>query len=208
MRALVSSLSIIALLAGPAAAQPGAQPQPYPPPQPHPPPQPYPAPYAPPPYGYAPAPLTAEEHALLAQGEISEGAHMGGAALALFVGAGIGQAVQGRWSDTGWIFTFGELAAGGLLIYGIVGISDDLADDATNRDDRDCHNCVSYIVVGALAISALRLWGTIDALAAPSSHNRRVREVRMKAGMPMYSLRPYVGPGRDGGGVAGVSLRF
>lgn len=135
---------------------------------------------------------------------------MGGAALALFVGFGLGQAAQGRWSDTGWIFTIGELAAMSILFYGIGGAADDVNDDVTGREDRDCNGCVSYIITGAVALSALRLWGVIDALSGPSSHNARVREVRMKAGMPMpmYSIAPFVAPARDGGGVAGMTLRF
>jgi hypothetical protein len=211
MRALVTSLSIVAL-AGSAVAQPGAQPQPqpqpYPAPQPYPQPYPSPQPYAPPPYAYAPQPLTAEEQELLARGEISDGAHFGGAVLAFFLGFGTGQAAQGRWGDTGWIFTIGEIASMALIIRGAAGIGDDIVDD--RESDRECTQCISYIVIGAIALSGLRLWGTIDAIAAPSSHNARVREVRMKAGIPMpyYSLAPYVAPTRDGGGTAGVTLRF
>src|SRR5690349_5932967 len=103
-----------------ATAQPAAQPyapQPYP--QPNPQPQPYPQPYAPAPYAYQPQQLTAEEYELLAEGEISEGAHYGGAALSFFFGLGAGQAVQGRWGETGWIFTLGEIGAAGLLFYGV-----------------------------------------------------------------------------------------
>ena len=45
--------------------------------------------------------LEPEERELLLRGEIGPGAHIGGVALAWFVGLGTGQAVQGRYLDRG-----------------------------------------------------------------------------------------------------------
>jgi hypothetical protein len=194
---------------------PAPYPQPYPQPQPQPQPQPYPqpAPYygVPAPYQYQPAvQLTAEEHELLMKGEISEGEHFGGGLAALFLGFGIGQGIQGRWSDNGWLFTLGEIGAIGLIIYGATRTFD--CNDGIDHTGRSCRSDAGTgtLIVGALGFTGLRIWETIDAFSAPSEYNRRVRMVRMKAGyhpMGVYGL--YVSPPKHGeGGVAGVSLRF
>ena len=230
---ILAGLSIVALSAGVVAAQPGGYPQPqpqpapYPQPYPQPHPQPYPQPQpqpapAPAPYygggGGVPAPyqyqpqvqLTAEEHDLLLRGEISEGEHIGGGLAALFLGFGIGQGIQGRWSDNGWVFTLGEIGAIGLIIYGATRSLD--CYEGEDRAGRSCNSetGTGSIVVGLLGYTGLRIWETIDAFSAPSEHNRRVRMVRMKAGYhPMGGYGLYVSPPKNGeGGVAGISLRF
>src|ERR1043165_10125455 len=79
-------------------------------------PQQQPAPYyGPQPYGYQQPPLnarlTVDAQWLLERGFISDGEHLGGGLAALFVGFGVGQAVQGRSGRKGWIFTVGGLGA-------------------------------------------------------------------------------------------------
>ena len=82
-------------------------------------------------YGYAPqrpmmqVQLTLDEQFLLERGYISEGQHIGGGLISLFFGWGIGQAIQGRWSEKGYIFTLGEGVSAGLMIWGMVGLFDD-----------------------------------------------------------------------------------
>jgi len=62
------------------------------------------------------APLTYDEYRLLRRGEISERTRFGGILASDLFGLGIGQAMQGRWLETGWLFTFGELATASLLV--------------------------------------------------------------------------------------------
>src|SRR5215813_5168447 len=69
----------------------------------------------PPPYAYQPS---AQERELLEHGEITDGQKTGGGAAALFVGFGVGQAIQGRWLERGWIFTAGDLVATALTVAG------------------------------------------------------------------------------------------
>jgi hypothetical protein len=165
----------------------------------------------PPPYQYAPVQLTAEEQDLLATGEISEGAHMGGAVASLFFGFGIGQAVQGRYGDTGWIFTLGEAASVTAVVVGAVrslGCMDTIdGSGCTNSRDGD-----TLLAVGVIGVVAFRVWEIADAFGGPPRHNRRVRELRMRLGMPqpMYGQRitPYLHKTREGTATAGLTLRF
>jgi hypothetical protein len=53
-------------------------------------------------------PLTAAEQDLLNRGEISSAEHIGGGIAGAVIGLGIGQALQGRWAERGWLFTLGE----------------------------------------------------------------------------------------------------
>lgn len=154
--------------------------------------------------------LSAEDQELLSQGSISTGEHIGGGVAALFLGFGIGHAVQGRWMDRGWIFTLGETASVGLVIYGM-----SRAASCTSLDESGTGGCASnglgLVAGGAVALTALHLWETIDAFVAPVGHNRRVRAAQVRAGMrPMYStITPYVTPVQAGdGAMGGLSLRF
>jgi hypothetical protein len=209
---------LVVLIGSNAAAQPGAD-APYPepppvqqPPQPYPPPQPYAQPYQqPPPPGYAPVPvqLTPDQLELLQKGEISEGAHVGGAAASIFLGFGVGQAVQGRYGETGWIFTVGEIASITALFIGVGQALDDCFDsDARCNDDKG----EGLIIGGLVGLLAFRVWEVVDAVGGPSKHNRKVRELKMRLGMPMpmYTQRvvPYVNRTRDSGATAGVVFHF
>lgn len=202
---------LLGLVPGVAAAQPGTtQPQPppaqpYPPPQPYPP-QPQPQPYPPQPYPpqpYYPQPqyhlLTEEERELIADGEIEPPQHIIGGLAGTFAGLGIGHAIQGRWSDKGWIFTVGEVAAFSLIL---VSLGDCGFED-------DCDDEVEGAWFGLVAFIGLHVWEVFDVWLGPPAHNRRVRAAQMKAGMaPGYGL--YLAPPltRDDGAVAGFTLRF
>ena len=216
---IVAALSIVALVAGTAAGQPGAPPPapspypaPYPQPYPQPAPQPAPTYGVPAPYAYQPQPvaLTPEEQEMLMKGEISDGEHLGGGLAALFLGFGIGQGIQGRWSDKGWLFTLGDVASMTMIFYGLTRTV-----DCADGTDHSGIKCVSdagtgWMIGGALAFTGLRIWQTIDAFAVPAEYNSQVRRLRMRVGyrpMGMYSL--YLSrPTHGDGGVAGLSLRF
>ncbi|MEO8707386.1 MAG: hypothetical protein ABI867_45585 [Kofleriaceae bacterium] len=229
--AIAWALVVVVVMQGTAGAQPGQtpiapepspDPSPYPPPPsgyPPPPSTPYPQPapggYAPPPYNYVPVQLTAEDQALLAEGEITDGQHVGGAVAGLFFGFGIGQAVQGRWSDTGWIFTLGEAASITAMVIGAVKSFDCIdSNDTIGGSSSGCSNASGsgLLIGGFVGFMVFRVWEVVDAFGGPPKHNRRVRELKMRLGIPqpIYSQRltPYVNKARDGGGVAGLSLRF
>jgi hypothetical protein len=163
-----------------------------------------------PPYAYFPAQLSEEDRALLSRGEISEGSYIGGALVGLFFGFGVGQAVQGRYHDTGWIFTVGEAGTLTAMVIGAAQAIDDCFHDDLVCDDDD--NGETLLVAGLVGFVAFRVWEIVDAFAAPPRHNVRVRELRMRLGMPpVYTrVQPYVAPtmARDGGATAGLTFRF
>lgn len=216
--AIAVSATTVAAQPGQTAPAPSPAPSPAPPPAGYPPAGGYPPPAGgyPPPAGYPPAGyaqpvvmLTPEELELLHRGEISDGEHIAGGALALFFGFGVGQAVQGRWSDTGWVFTLGETASIAAVIAGAVAIADDCFDVDQNCDDANDSAGTGLLVAGIIGISVFRIWEIVDAFAGPSSHNARVRELRMRVGAPQPYYGPYFAPPKDGtGGVAGLTIRF
>ena len=194
MRALIS-IAIVGALVTVAQAQPGSQP--YPPP---------------PPYAQQPpmqAQLTLDEQYLLERGYITQSQHVGGGIVSLFFGFGIGQAIQGRWSETGWIFTLGEAATGTLFVYGMVDLLGNCFEGCSEQRER---RGVTLMLGGLLGMAAFRVWEIVDAFTGPPAHNRRLHHLHMRLGLPvpMYTrLSPYIAPPRDGdGAVAGLSLRF
>jgi hypothetical protein len=192
------------LVGGLAHAQPGATQPPPPPPAGYPP-----APYQyQPGYGY-PAQLTPEEHELLLDGEISDGEQFGGGLAALFIGFGSGQAIQGRWSDTGWIFTLGETASFVAMIAGAIRVVETCGSEHDVETDCSSAEGGPLLIAGALGITVFRIWGTVDAFSGPVSHNRRVRELKYRLGMPVQvGWKPFLQRTRDGGATAGLTLSF
>ncbi len=176
MSRIVGSLVICSVVSSVALAQPGGYAPPPPAPQPY-----APQPYAPQPYAYQPVQvqLTPEEADILDRGPINDGAHIGGGLISLFFGFGIGQAVQGRYGDTGWIFTVGELGSLTLMIYGMSQLFNDCYDYGY---DRSCNNNTggTSLIIGALALTGFRIWEVVDAFAAPASHNRRYKDIQMR----------------------------
>ena len=188
MRVLVALLA----LGGTAVAQPGPQTAP---------------PSVPPPYA-VPVQLTQEEHDLLMRGEISDGAHVGGGVAALFFGFGTGQAIQGRWSDTGWIFTLGESASLVVFVAGLFRTFDDCVDELGNDRDCDHSDGVPMMAAGAVGMAVFRIWEIVDAFAGPGEHNRKVRELKWRMGVPTrIGWRPYMTQTNDTMS-AGLVLRF
>lgn len=210
MRLSVASMIIIASVAGSAHAQPGLTPPGSQPAQVG-----QPAPTVPPPYAYGTQPhryvLSSDDADLLERGEVSDVAYVGGAAVAVFFGFGLGQAIQGRWGEEGWIFTLGETASFTALI---VGLADAFSDCVENSSNRCSDRGTPYLVGGVIGIAVFRIWEIVDAIAAPPAENRHLRELRMQLGLPptpgAYGMRPFIAPARGstGGGVAGVALSF
>jgi len=152
--------------------------------------------------------LSAEDQELILDGEIGPVAHIGGGLVATFVGFGVGQAVQGRWLERGWIFTVGETAGLGVMMYGL----GQAATSCVNEDGSSCGSSGAGLIIGgAIAVTGFHLWETIDAFVAPIGHNRRVRAAKLHAmgHSGIASVTPYVVPPSTGdGAVGGLSLRF
>jgi len=154
--------------------------------------------------GQSPEQLTVDDQALLAHGYISTGQQIGGGLTAMMFGFGLGQAVEGRWSDTGWIFTLGDSAATLAFTVGLFS-----AIECTNLSCPNAGRGFLLMALGAGGGAVLRLWGTVDAVIGPQLHNRRVRDLRARLGYPYAQLSPYVAPPRDGAGaVGGLAWRF
>jgi hypothetical protein len=197
MRVAIVSLVVLVAAARSAIAQPGQTP-----------------PVSVDPSYYQPAPpvlLSSDEQALLARGEISDSQQIGGTVLSLVFGLGVGQAAEGRWSDTGWIFTVGEIGAATAIV---VGVSEAFACDGAPRGACGSRNDRGAALAygGLLVFGGLHVWEIVDAIVGPRRHNDRVRALRARLGQPQPTygrLAPYVTPTYGGnGGVAGVALTF
>src|SRR5512140_2265567 len=161
-----------------------------------------------PPYAYQPpANLTEEDRDILATGEISGAEVAIGGAGALFLGFGAGQAFEGRWHDTGWIFSLGEAASIAAIVGGLLTTCSDRTGEGT------CHHgdlAAGVAIAGLFGFLGFRAWEVGDAFIGPSVHNRRVHEIRRRLGYPDDVVRftPYLSAprGDSTGGVAGLSV--
>ena len=160
-------------------------------------------PVLPPANTYQPAiTLSANDQALLNIGEITDGQRIGGVAAAFFVGLGLGQIVEGRWSDTGWIFTFGEIASVGLVVHGAAE-----ALSTCGPGHGNCGGNNGWLLGGMLALCTFRVWEVIDAAVVPQRHNARLRALKVRMTAPVFA--PYASSSATGdGAVAGLAARF
>lgn len=168
---------------------------------------------------YAPAPppaapiqfqLSTEDLDILDRGHISTAQYVIGGAFGSYMGFGMGHVIQQRWMSKGWIFTAGESAAVGVMLYSILSCSisaESSSDSRAHRTwdgDSDCP--WGLALGGGLAFAGLRLWEIVDLWAGPPAHNRRLRRLQGQ-----QRPRPYgfalVPTGRDTG-MATFSLRF
>ena len=110
--------------------------------------------------------LTPEERKILANGEISDGAYIGGGAAGTLIGFGIGHAIQGRYGDKGWIFTLGEFGSIGLLGFALV-------ECAFGSPNGPCTGAAaSTATLATLGFAFFRIWEIVDVWITPPSINR------------------------------------
>src|SRR5450755_4020995 len=151
------------------------------------------------------APMTSEDADVLETGEIGAGRWALGVGVSAYIGFGLGQTVQRRWRDTGWIFTVGESVALGTFFLTLPALF------AADECDEYCHhssaNRAAYLAVGSLlAYAGFRAWDLGDAIVGPVFHNRRFRDAAERhPETQQMALRPFVVPAERGsGGVAGL----
>src|SRR4051812_36567936 len=61
-----------------------------------------------------------EDKKILENGEMGNGRYISGGAVGSIFGFGIGHAIQGRYSEKGWIFAVGEAATGLVVAAGLL----------------------------------------------------------------------------------------
>ena len=105
--------------------------------------------------------------------------YIAGGVVSIFASFGIGQAIQGRWSESGWIFTVGQA----IVVGGIVTTSVVLVDSITSKKF-STGALVGYGLFG-LAGFALWIWELVDTWSLPS-HYKIAQEPKFQVS-PIYT---------------------
>jgi hypothetical protein len=142
--------------------------------------------------------LSEKERDILQRGEITDTRYIVGGILGTYpLGFGIGHAIQGRYSDTGWIFTVGEMGSLAVMMAGV----------------GDCwssgKSCSSggLMFLGLLGYAGFKVWEIADLWAGPPEHNRRYRELKNRLGESSITFKPAFVPLADGG-MLGLGVTF
>lgn len=150
------------------------------------------------------ASLSPDERKILYDGPISDGQYVAGGVVGTFLGFGIGQAIEGRYGDTGWIFTVGELGSTVLLVAGAVNC-------LSSVQGNTCTNGGGEVVLGYLGILGFRIWEIVDVWAVPPGINRRYRDLRQRVADPPHASLGIIPLASVGVGVSpglGLTYRF
>lgn len=145
--------------------------------------------------------FTEEDRRVLRIGEISTTAYVLGGIVGTYpIGLGVGHAIQGRYSDKGWIFTAGELGSLALVMAG--------AGDCLSTSSSANSTCRGggAIVMGVLGFVGFRIWEIVDVWAAPPQINQHYRSLKLQM-QRQSSIRPILAPTQDGA-VAGLQMTF
>ena len=114
---------------------------------------------------------------------ISNGLYIGGGVASIFVGFGIGHAIQGRYGEKGWIFTVADLVAIGGYFTSVVFLAGDVMDAAEAGETISAGTVKKKggLALGFLAaMVGVRIWEIIDAWMLPS-HYKVVKESPFQA---------------------------
>ncbi len=152
--------------------------------------------------------LDDRDHANLERGPYTRDEIVGGGLLGTLVGFGTGHAAQGRWKDTGWIYTAGEGSAVAAVAIGVPSCTAAHDDDDSFLWSKEA-SCV--LAVGGIAGGVwllFRIAETIDVWAHPQIHNRRFRKIEEERARQAMQWTPWVAPDGRGGASAGLALRF
>jgi hypothetical protein len=157
--------------------------------------------------------LTQEDQEALAKGPIPTGRYIaGGIVGTAVVGFGVGQAIQGRYGDTGWIFTVGEVASTAVLVVGVTQSTFNCTDATSNNPfvfTPVCNVSISPVFwVGLGALVGFRVWEIIDLWLGPHRQNAAYRRAKAKQGGVEGSWSPFVAPASNDSLALGLQYRF
>jgi hypothetical protein len=146
--------------------------------------------------------LDEEDRRILNRGEISTTAYVIGGVVGTYpIGLGIGHAIQGRYTDKGWIFTAGEL---GSIAVAYAGVGNCVSSWSSSNGGSSCSG--GLVLFGVVGYLGFRIWEIIDVWAAPPEINRRYRELKLRM-EPRATLSPMIAPTKDGA-VFGLQMTF
>ena len=108
---------------------------------------------------------------------ISQGRYIGGGVASMFLGFGIGHAVQGRWLEGGWVHT--ALQSGTLVVFmGVLWFTG----LQLHFGEVDSRSITATVGLG-LVLSGLKIWELIDVWMLPDS-------IRVISSSPQNSVFP------------------
>lgn len=144
--------------------------------------------------------LSSSEREILMRGEISSGRYILGGIVGTYpLGFGLGHAIQGRYTEKGWIFTVGELGSIGVLYMGV--------GRCVNSWDWDSKCDSSLIMAGLIGFVFFRIWEIVDVWATPPMINQKYRNLKKMMGPNHSDFETLLLPEKDGGRLA-LQWRF
>lgn len=137
--------------------------------------------------------------------KITHERYVGGAVASIFLGFGIGQAIQGRYKESGWIFTVAELGALGLIGGAMFMVKDIYAIPrmtATQLSGELGFAGLALAGLGAVAWAGFRAWEVMDTWVIPVQQDRVAADI-LRDSQQKLAFSPVLAPN-----YAGIALQF
>ena len=157
---------------------------------------------------------------LAASEPISTGRYIGGGLVGTFVGFGIGNAINGSWTDTGWLFTTFEVAGAGLIVGGFVmagspfmdfikeGPSSSTIKALSDSAQSKILTGVILAAGGALIYSGFRIAEIVDVWAAPTLESSTPKSSAMLNSGLVNTRYSYLMPAAQETPIMGFKFKF
>ena len=131
---------------------------------------------------------------------ISQGRYIGGGVASIFLGFGIGHAIQGRWKERGWIHTVVQPVAFIAFLWSAGNFLEASISSGTAKTGSVPIGEIGLMTGAVLLLGGIRIWEMVDVWMLPDSV--RIISSSRKTGTPsLYSYEPTVN-------VPGVSLQW
>ncbi len=131
--------------------------------------------------------LSPEDKAILSAGPITKKKYISGGILGSTVGFGTGHLIVGKWKESGWLYTVGEV---GFLALMVGGYKKSLGDTLSTGFNGNFDGAnTGLMLTGYVGFIATRIGEIFDIWARPKDHNRRYQELTNDN--PLASIQIY-----------------
>ena len=122
---------------------------------------------------------------------ISQGRYMGGGVASIFLGFGIGHAIQGRWKERGWIHTVAQPVAFVALFLSAGYFLEESINIGVAKTGRVPVGAIGLMTGAGLLLAGIRIWEMVDVWMLPDSV-RIISSSRKIGTSSLYSYEPTV----------------
>ena len=141
-----------------------------------------------------------EDKAILEAGPIGQQKYIVSGVTGSVLGFGSGHLMLGKWQESGWMYTAGEVGFLSLMVIGYKKSIGDTISTGFNGNFDGSHYAV--MITGYVGLISTKLGEIFDVWTRPYEHNQRYKELTKDNPLAQMQLYPVISPSKLGLGLA------